>query len=108
MGTIQHDLVAFTFDSDKIPKVGKWIEEHVPAKYIHLFAISPPCSNGYSTIVMFPDGSKEGWETSNDADDIREQFIAWAQDHLSHLEGVHARYGELGSFCEFYDEYQAE
>lgn len=37
--------------------------------------------NGYQSFAVFPDGSKEGWETSTDHDHQREQFIAWLDKH---------------------------
>ena len=40
------------------------------------FAKSERQNNGTFTYVMFYDGSKEGWETSNKANALREQFIA--------------------------------
>jgi len=34
-------------------------------------------TNGYSSIFIAPDGSKEGWNTSDDFDAKREQFKEW-------------------------------
>jgi len=39
--------------------------------------ISPPFTNGYATFVVPPDGSKEGWSTSNEGDRRRAEFKDW-------------------------------
>ena len=33
--------------------------------------------NGYSSFLVAPDGSKEGWDDSNTGDAQREAFVAW-------------------------------
>lgn len=33
-------------------------------------------SNGYATYMMIPDGSKEGWETSDVANSLRDAFVS--------------------------------
>lgn len=38
-------------------------------------------ANGGHTYAMLPDGSKEGWETSDEGDAIRERFIALCKDY---------------------------
>ena len=38
-------------------------------------AITAPLINGYCSFFIPPDGSKEGWEDSNDMDVKRERFI---------------------------------
>lgn len=38
-------------------------------------------SNGYATILIAPDGSKEGWDTSNEFDRVRDEFVAWLRDN---------------------------
>ncbi len=42
------------------------------------------------TWIMTPDGSKEGWDTSNTADTLRQQFIATAK---------RAEYRSIVHFC---------
>lgn len=37
-------------------------------------------ANGEATFTIVPDGSKEGWSTSQDSDDAREEFIAWLRE----------------------------
>ena len=57
---------------------------------------NPPCCivgpvtgiNGYYSWAFLPDGSKEGWNPSDTADDFRERFIEIAQssEHASVVE----------------------
>lgn len=59
----------------------------------------PSLVNDYVTFVFLPDGSKEGWDTSDDGDAYRKQFIelfsACHGDGSSPFDVVvvHARYG---------------
>lgn len=73
--------------------------------------VSKEMSNGYRTFSIFnkgyrliypkrlfgfaviPDGSKEGWETSNDGDDNREKFFAWLKKKERMLDAVDVRFG---------------
>ncbi len=51
---------------------------HKEAKRIFpwVSAISPPAVNTYRTFLIPPDGSKEGWEESDEGDARRAEFIA--------------------------------
>jgi ABC-type sugar transport system substrate-binding protein len=54
--------------------------------------------NGYRTLLICPDGSKEGWETSNEFDAKREKYIEYLnsvryEDGSSCLEWVAIAYG---------------
>jgi len=48
-------------------------------------------ANGYSSFMICPDGSKEGWETSNQFDTKREEWLKWAKTQLINF--VHISYG---------------
>jgi len=41
--------------------------------------------------MICPDGSKEGWETSNQFDTKREEWLKWAKTQLINF--VHISYG---------------
>jgi hypothetical protein len=45
-----------------------------------LFTKLDSLANGYITYVMAWDGSKEGWDTSDDADKLRSRFIKLLKD----------------------------
>ena len=55
--------------------------------------------NGYRTLTVCPDGSKEGWKDSDDGDARRESIKAWLtenryEDGSSPLEWVEIMYGD--------------
>jgi hypothetical protein len=92
MGLIQHDaVIATTGDPSVIPKIRKWIKE---AGRPYMFHVGKQVTNGYVTVVMQPDGSKEGWETSDQFDKLREAFIALLLKSKFHV--VRVSYGERG------------
>lgn len=57
--------------------------------------------NSYQTILIAPDGSKEGWEESDAGDQRRDQFIAFLKslrysDGSSPLSWCEVQYGDDG------------
>jgi hypothetical protein len=55
--------------------------------------------NGYYTFLIGPDGSKEGWGTSDEGDDCRDAFISWMDeqrydDGSTSLDWVEVQYGD--------------
>jgi hypothetical protein len=94
MGTISHNTIVVT-DSNH-----EWLEK-AAAKARELGAIvlgpSEPGTNAYRTLVLCPDGSKEGWGTSNEGDARRDAFVAWlSAQREEYPDWVEVRYGELG------------
>lgn len=74
MGVINHNaIIATTWCDDEASAIFKWCQSLKP-EHERLFMVN---MNPYGdhTIVMTPDGSKEGWEYSNDCDKLREEFI---------------------------------
>ena len=51
--------------------------------------------NGYASFFVPPDGSKEGWEVSNDGNCYRDRLIAWLEP-LRGLDWVEVQYGDDG------------
>lgn len=102
MGWIRHHaiVVTGTYDHDKYILVA-----HAEAK--RLFggtrcAVSPvtlAAQNGTRSFFVAPDGSKEGWEESDDADLARKELTDWLDgqrygDHSSPLAWVEIQYGD--------------
>ncbi len=55
--------------------------------------------NGYRTLLVPPDGSKEGWGPSDDGDEARNRFVEWLgaqayDDGSSPYSWVEVEYGE--------------
>jgi hypothetical protein len=93
-------VLATTWNESSMKRIKDWIagqDEDLRG----LFTIVPALSNDKATIVLCPDGSKEGWETSNRGDDLRERFIAQLseddyEDGSSPWKWVEVGYGEYG------------
>ena len=49
--------------------------------------------NGQSSFFIAPDGSKEGWETSNMADAARNSFLDWLKEADNYCEYVEIMFG---------------
>jgi hypothetical protein len=86
MGYMRHHAIIVTnWNSEESPHPMKdtpTIEDaHRQAQECGLVTspISPPATNGYRTFLVFPDGSKEGWETSDEGDAARDAFVAWLE-----------------------------
>jgi hypothetical protein len=79
MGYIKKEWVLVDFfpeykkEKEAVRKVKKWIKSLGDDKMF--FYINNKKTNGYITIFMDWDGSKEGWETSDHFDSIREEFV---------------------------------
>jgi hypothetical protein len=75
MGTIQHEsilMMAFGQEAEdllyeKACELG--LEDHI--------LIGDPVHNGYRPVVIIPDGSKEGWEDSDEMQENRNNFVSW-------------------------------
>lgn len=79
MGYIKHDAVIVTgYHLEKLHSLAKTIFQDTPA---FVTDISPEAVNGWTTFAIFPDGSKEGWPDSQDADTARQFFISRLEKH---------------------------
>ncbi len=50
--------------------------------------------NGYETFLVPPDGSKEGWDESDDGDKSRKTFTRWMSEEAPYLAWVVVQYGD--------------
>lgn len=93
-------VLATTWNDKSLARIEKWISAQ-PEEWRSLFAVVAAISDGKTTVVLCPDGSKEGGETSNEGDDLRRRFIAELvaddyEDGSSPWEWVEIGYGEYG------------
>jgi len=73
MGTLFEQVVVcitYAFDSNDLSELDRFVEE-----YPDLFAKSGELINSTVNYVMFWDGSKEGWDNSNEGDELRRAFL---------------------------------
>ena len=96
MGYIRHHAIIVTsYDSDLIE------EAHYKAKKLfkNVSEICDSVMNAYYSFFIPPDGSKEGWEVSNEYDEKRDEFIEWCKskeysDGSNPLDYVELFYGD--------------
>jgi hypothetical protein len=106
MGWITHDAVIVTAADYawrngtgtglNAPNVDAF-REQMPEELRPLLVGPIQAANGYRTFIFAPDGSKEGWDTSDAGDEWRRRFIdLWSEqysDGSSPFDVVHIRYG---------------
>lgn len=78
MGYIRHDVTLFHVDSSSSKPVEEQVNKFrnsLPEDFARLI-IGPVLSptNGYTWFLMLPDGSKEGWEISQEGEYYRAAF----------------------------------
>ena len=79
MGTVIHDAIVVTsWDVKKVEEAHKFASELMN----HVSPLVPYIVNFGSSFMIAPDGSKEYWPQSDDADVSRQKFLDWvkAQD----------------------------
>jgi hypothetical protein len=93
MGVIQHhSVLAVTPFEEDLKKIKKWVKT-LAKEDRRLFLFSKVMFNGYFTVVCVPDGSKEGWERSQEGAEIRYKFVKRLK---THWEWVEVSFGEWG------------
>lgn len=77
MGYVAHDVVIVHTWRDEAADMVDNFRAEMPEELRHLVVGPIPVvvNDGDSYFLFAPDGSKEGWDTSDEADDWREKFI---------------------------------
>lgn len=106
MGIINHNaVIATTWNKAKVEAIQEWIktlpktEDGFDPQI--LFQRVPSWTNGYITIILAPDGSKEGWKTSDQGDRLRNLFIERIEqdaysDGSNSWNWIEVSFGEFG------------
>ena len=97
MGYMKHDVVVATMSDSVAPDMDAF-RASIPERFRSIvIGPIPGVINGYVTCAMLPDGSKEGWADSDEADAIRARFVALFgqryEDGSSDFDVVHAEFG---------------
>ncbi len=90
MGYIRHDaIIATSFE-----------EDHIKTARLKARKTGLTCSeivyspmNGYASFMIVPDGSKEGWEDSQNGDKMRKVWIRWIQKSELCIDWAHISFG---------------
>lgn len=94
MGYINHNaLLGISWNDSKRAEAAKWVQARADARF---FAVSPVFTNGYWTLVCFPDGSKEGWAESDDGDRRRDEAAEFLKSLDKYCKVVEISLGEDG------------
>jgi|SRR5216683_3332841 len=93
MGYMRHHAIVVTSYNEKNIKAAH-------EKALEIFGDSVTAmTNGYCSFFIAPDGSKEGWDTSESGDECRTLFIGWLneqrfEDRSSSFDWVEVQYGD--------------
>ena len=90
MGYIRHHAIVVTgWRSDEV--------EEAHGEAVELGCACSPVvasrTNGYVSFCVFPDGSKEGWDESEQGNDRRNGLILWMRERVD-LDWVEVQYGD--------------
>lgn len=98
MGYMRHHAIIMTSFDDVLikearDKANKLFSEGMVSELL----MSPV--NGYCSFFIAPDGSKEGWNESDEGDDAREEFKTWLlskryEDNSSPIDWAEVQYGD--------------
>lgn len=75
MGYIKHSASVIVVPKEKLDELQVW-KAGVSEEFRDLICVSSGAVNCYVFACFLPDGSKEGWSTSDDADKLREEFVS--------------------------------
>lgn len=97
MGYIRHQAIVVTGSDNSLYTAGgkhdtaiardKALELGLPCS-----DIVPSRTNGYTSFLIAPDGSKEGWHTSDEQEANRKAWIEWARSS-GHFDWACVSYG---------------
>lgn len=85
MGYIRHHAIVVTGHDkwsigDNLPDIHEAHAAALEAGCTVVTDVAGPGVNGYSSFLVGPDGSKEGWDSSDAGDCARGRFIAWLRE----------------------------
>jgi len=93
-------VIATTTDTRAMQKIKDWVMT-LSTNEQSLFAFLPGLINSKQTVVMGPDGSKKGWDTSKRGEVLRDQLVAIFvkqdyEDGSNPFYWIEVGYGEFG------------
>ena len=102
MGYIRHNaIVATTWQEESADALVAYASE-VGAEAV----VGPEVTNGYRTVMIAPDGSKEGWQESDDGNERRRLIREWLDaggDRGIYFEWIEVVYGDDDSAASIVD-----
>lgn len=77
----------------KAVELGARDPEVVGSRLWQVSELTPESTNGYQSFFVAPDGSKEGWDTSDRGDRSRAILTDWLDEQAGYLDWVEVSYG---------------
>lgn len=98
MGYMRHHAIVVTGPSKEMKKVANKAAK-VADEAFYITLVTPPSINDYSSFLVAPDGSKEGWEESEKGDNAREKIKEYLRslafsDGSTSFKWVEVQYGD--------------
>jgi hypothetical protein len=93
VGYIRHHAIVVTGYADALDKLERVRKEAVRLCEA-VSGIVASQRNGYASFFIAPDGSKEGWGASADAEIHRDQFLRYLQATAPELIWIEVQYGD--------------
>jgi len=92
MGYIKHNAIVVTsWDDEELEKIHNKAKEIFNEQLVS--ELVKGVINGQCSFFIAPDGSKEGWETSQECDVMRETFTEWLRTEGRMNDYVEVRFG---------------
>lgn len=93
MGTIRHHGIVVTGDDVEIESARELaVKTFLNTKHF-VTEVTNVAVNGYASFFVAPDGSKEGWNNSNEGDIARAQFFGELKRLKLYVDAVEIEYG---------------
>src|SRR4051812_1841765 len=97
MGYIRHDAIVVTgadsaWSEDLTAAHSKALDVFAGSN-VYVSGLTPAAVNGSQSFLIAPDGSKEGWNDSDQGDELRASYIAWLLDEDSLVDWVAVNFG---------------
>jgi len=90
MGVIRHHAMVITFcDELEVKQIRKFAKEIGCS----VTKVKESTANTYYSFAILPDGSKEGWDESNDGDERRAKVIEYLQEKNKTIDWVEVEFG---------------
>ena len=90
MGYIRHNAIVATAWQDGAADALAAYAAEIGADAV----AGPEVVNGYRTVVIVPDGSKEGWSSSDEGDERRQKIRNWLGSGKYYWEWAEVAYGD--------------
>lgn len=93
MGFFRHDAIVLTGRTKEIERVWERAVIHFEGSAVHVSGVTEYGINDTSSVLIAPDGSKEGWTDSDEGDRLRDSFVTWLQVDGPLIDWIEVRFG---------------